>query len=74
MARSSNFSSISYGTSCSPKSSLQKHILPRWSKPLTPSGCNRLFEVHLDKTEAHAKRLNECCASWTPPARAKVYK
>ena len=64
--------STSCATSCTPKSSWSK-ALPKMAKAARSGQLQRLFEVHLEETEAQVERLNECLSS-SGPARAKPCK
>jgi Mn-containing catalase len=46
--------------------------LPKMAKAAHSEQLRRLFEMHLEETEAQAERLNECMRMLEAPARAKV--
>jgi manganese catalase len=48
--------------------------LPKMAKAARSGQLQRLFEVHLEETEAQAERLNECLRLLGAPARAKPCK
>jgi Mn-containing catalase len=48
--------------------------LPKMAKAAHSEQLQRLFEVHLEETEAQAERLNECLRLVDAPARAKACK
>ena len=48
--------------------------LPKMAKAARSAQLQRLFEVHLEETEAQVERLNECLRLLGAPARAKPCK
>jgi Mn-containing catalase len=48
--------------------------LPKMAKSARSAQLQRLFEIHLEETEAQVERLNECFAVLDIPARAKPCK
>ena len=48
--------------------------LPKMVKAAHSEQLQRLFEIHLEETEAQAERLNECLRLLEAPARAKACK
>ncbi len=46
--------------------------LPKMAKAAHSEQLRRLFEVHLEETEAQAERVNECMRMMEAPARAKA--
>jgi Mn-containing catalase len=48
--------------------------LPKMAKSARSLQLRRLFETHLEETEAQAERLNECLRLLGSPARAKPCK